>query len=162
MIETTDIYRSIKKLLEANFSTVPVQTKDIKTPNPPCFYIKYITGKSIQTAAELENTEYSFEIIYFAKEESLLELLEAETKLKEILKKPLCIELADENTTAKQKQFQEIDSYSITLNEQDYVLSCIISLSIDQTTGTGCDTGTDFDNKFDEYNNEEFMEEVEI
>lgn len=162
MIETTDIYRSIKRLLETSFPDILIQTKDIKTPAPPCFYIKYITGKTTQSASEIEIANCSFEIVYFAYEESLLELLEVETKLKEILKKPLHIELTDEIASEKQNQFQEINDLSITLNEQDYVLSCVISIEIEQTTGAGCDTGTDFINRFDEYNNDEFMEDLEI
>ena len=162
MIETTDIYRSIRNLLKENFPNITIQEKDKKTPNSPCFYIKYITGKTTQDASEIENTDCSFEIIYFAENEELLELLEIETKLNEILKKPSHIELTNTNESEKQNQYQEINVYSIALNEQDYVLSCIVSLEITQTTGAGCDIGTDFSNRFDEYDNEELMEEVEI
>ncbi|MCX4275818.1 MAG: hypothetical protein OSJ27_08590 [Candidatus Gastranaerophilales bacterium] len=162
MIETTDIYRSIRNLLEANFTNISVQIKDKKTPQPPCFYIKYVTGKTTQTATEFENTYYSFEIAYFAEKEELLELLEIEEKLKEILRKPLKIVLTSEDELKEQNQYQEIDDVSITLNEQDYVLSCVISLSVNQTTRKRSDEGTDFDNRFDEYDNEEFMEEIEI
>ena len=88
--------------------------------------------------------------------------MEIEEKLKEILRKPLKIVLTSEDELKEQNQYQEIDDVSITLNEQDYVLSCVISLSVNQTTRKRSDEGTDFDNRFDEYDNEEFMEEIEI
>jgi len=51
MIETSDIYKSIKTVLENNFEET-IQEKDIKTPVPPCFYIKYINSVNTQSATE--------------------------------------------------------------------------------------------------------------
>ena len=120
MIETTDIYRSIRNLLKENFPNITIQEKDKKTPNSPCFYIKYITGKTTQDASEIENTDCSFEIIYFAENEELLELLEIETKLKEILKKPLHIELTNTNESEKQNQYQGKEKNNVVYEEELY------------------------------------------
>lgn len=160
MIETTDIYRSIRERLEETFENIPVQTKDLKTPKPPCFYIKYVTGSGTQTAEEFCREDCSFDVIYFADEEKLLDLLNVKKKLGLIFKKPLKIKISDKSET--KFQYQEIDSVSIYLNEEDYVLNCTLSMAVNQRFeygeygeygGTG--------NRFDEYENTENLEEIE-
>ena len=92
-IETTDIYRSLRLLLEKKFQDIKVQIKDVKNPHPPCFYIKYISGTNTQTATEFDNNTCSFDIIYFSEQEKLQDLLSIERELKKIFKYPLKIEL---------------------------------------------------------------------
>jgi hypothetical protein len=159
MIETTDIYRTLKELLETNFD-ITVQIKDKKTPVPPCFYIEFVAEKESQTATEFNNNQCSFDLVYFSKEETLLDLLTVKKKLQKLLKKPLKITLLDDNKTV---QYQEIDDVEYNLNEEDYVLNCIISLNINQSTGsTPSYKGVDYDNRYDEFESDEVMEELEI
>ncbi len=151
-IETSDIYRAIRRTLERYFPEIKVQIKDIKNPAPPCFYIKFIGNTTIQTALEFENNTCSFDIIYFSNIETLQDLLSVEKTLKSIFKKPLKVELLNGIT-----QYQEIDSISINTNENDYILNCTISLSIDQL----CNDDEN-ENRYDEYENDEMLEELDI
>lgn len=151
MIEVTDIYRSIKELLEKTFEDIPVQIKDLKVPKPPCFYIKYVTGAGLQTAEEYKQDECSFDIIYFAKNEKLLDLLKIQKTLNLIFHKPLKIKLT--SGTESKIQYQEIDNITTNLNEKDYVLNCTISMTVEQKL--------DLENRFDEYDNDEIMDEME-
>ena len=170
MIEITDIYRSINKLLIKNFENIPVQIKDLKVPNPPCFYIKFITETTSQTAQDYQQNNCSFDVIYFASDENLLELLEIKEKLEHIFKKPLQIELTNNSETII--QYQEINNIDVSLNEEDYVLNCTISMAIEQRledekeifeikdkNGNIISTGSK--NRFGEYENEETMDEIE-
>lgn len=158
-IETTDIYRSLRLLLEKKFQDIKVQIKDVKNPHPPCLYIKFISGTNTQTATEYENNTCSFDIIYFSEQEKLQDLLSIEKELKKIFKYPLKIELMDKEKTTC---YQEIDSISTNLNEDDYILNCTISLSVDQVNTEADPNSTDFENRYGEYDNEEFMEELEL
>lgn len=158
-IETTDIYRSLRLLLENKFPNIKVQIKDIKNPNPPCFYIKFIGGTTTQTATEFENNDCSFDIIYFSDVGTLQDLLLIEKTLKKIFKNPLKIELTDEEKTVC---YQETDSISTNLNEDDYILNCTVSFSVDQLNTETDINSTDFENRYGEYDNEELMEELEL
>lgn len=157
-IEMTDIYRSIRLLLEQKFPNITIQKKDIKNPVPPCFYIKFISGTTIQSAIEFETNNCSFDVIYFSNDETLQDLLTIEKELKAIFKKPLKIELLDEETIC----YQEIDSISTNLNEDDYILNCTLSFSIEQFNADAEQNSTDFENRYDEYDNEETLEELDI
>lgn len=160
MIETTDIYRTLKELLESNFD-IKVQIKDKKTPVPPCFYIEFVTEKQTQTATEFESNKCSFDLVYFSKDETLLDLLIVKKKLGKLLGKPLKITLLDDDKTV---QYQEIDDVECNLNEEDYVLNAVITLDINQSTGsTPSYKGVDYDNRHDdEVESDELMEELEI
>ena len=65
-IESVDIIRTLRQLLADNFSDKKVMLKDIKTAEPSCFYIRYITGKENQTATEYFTDKSSYEIVYFS------------------------------------------------------------------------------------------------
>lgn len=151
MIEITDIYRSIRELLESNFMDIPVQLKDFKVPKPPCFYIKYISGTGKQTAEEYKEDNISIDIIYFAKNEKLLDLLKIQKELNVLFHKPLKIKLSDKSDSII--QYQEIEDITMNLNEEDYVLNCTITLNIEQRL--------DLKNRYDEYDNEDLMDELE-
>ncbi len=167
MIETADIYRSIRAVLEKEFPDILIQTKDIKTPVPPCFYVRFVTGVEQQTATEFVSEDCSFEVVYFAQYEALSELIEMKRRLRKVFNKPLKIELSETDATtgevlASGVQYQEIDSVTFSLNEEDYVLNCTLSLVLNQGLNAGANGGTDVLNRYDEYDNEEYMEEIEL
>lgn len=60
------------------------------------------------------------------------------------------------------KQYQEIDSIQFNLNEDDYDLHCMLSMTIDQSDRTEAQAGGTFDNRYDEYDNNEFMKDLEL
>lgn len=159
MIDTIDIYRALKKKIEANF-TAPVFIKDEKMPEPPCFYIKYVAGTHTQTAEVCEREQCTFDIIYFAENENLLDLLQKKKELKRMFMKPLPVTLRI--TDIEFKQYQEIDSIQFNLNEDDYDLHCMLSMTIDQSDRTEAQAGGTFDNRYDEYDNNEFMKDLEL
>ena len=154
MIETSDIYRSLRQLVENSFEH-KVQIKDLKNPKPPCFYVKYIDCNSRQTGTEFFNDSYVFDVIYFSQKETLQDLIKIEKTLKKIFSKPLKIELTDENgnTTV---QYQEIENISTNFNEDDYILNCTLDISLDQQNKE------DTENRYGEYDNDELMEDLEI
>lgn len=166
MIETEDIYRSIKLLLEENFTEIPVQIKDIKFPAPPCFYIKFISSSVSQSALEYEKETLSFDVIYFSKDETLLDLLEKKSALKKLFSKPLKIDLSDTTKLQDVTQWQEIDDITTSLNEEDYVLTCTLNINLNQYQGSQEQSentsDTDFIDRYDEFKNEETIEEIEI
>ncbi len=151
MIEITDIYHSIKELLESNFDNIPVQLKELKTPKPPCFYIKFNSSTEKQIAQEYKEDNISIDIIYFSQNEELNDLLRIQKELNRLFHKPLKIKLSNELKT--EIQYQEIEKIATSLNEQDYVLNCTITLNVKQRL--------DLDNRFDEYDNENLMDELE-
>lgn len=157
MIETSDIYRAINELLETEFPEIPVQDKDIKTPHPPCFYTQYIASTTTQTAVEYENTNCSFNIVYFSNVLNIEDLINIEKKLKKIFKQPLKISFTDD----RHAQYQEIENVTITPDEDNYTLNCVINLSIDQLNSEE-DGVTDFTDRYDEFDNDELIEELEI
>lgn len=128
MLTSIDFYRAIRKTLEAKFSDIPVQIKDIKNPKPPCFYIKFVNSVSDQTAMEFESTSMSFDVIYFSESDNLLDLLTIQSGLEKLFQNPLIVtEFDNENIN-----FVEINSVSTTLNEDDYIVNCTIDLEITQ------------------------------
>lgn len=160
-IETSDIYKALRLLLEKNFNNIDVQIKDKKNPKPPCFYVQYVDNTNTQTAAEYTNDSYVFAIIYFSQKETLQDLFFIEKNLKKILKNPLGIELIADDKT-KKIQYQEIDSISINLNEDDYILNCTINISLDQLNTSDNLGITDFENRYNEFENDDLLEELEI
>ncbi len=149
-IETADLYRAIKRLIENNFENIPVQTKDKKNPNPPCFYIDYVSRVDTQTATEFENNSILFDVVYFSEEETLRDLIRKEKVLRNIFRKPLKVEITltennDEFTVCK---WQEIDSLTFTFNEDDYILNCSLEISVNQS--------------IEETDDSEYMDELEL
>ncbi len=160
MITVIDLYRNIKSTLEKTFPDIPVQIKDIKTPIPPCFYIKVIGETSTLTAVEFENDTISFDVIYFAKDDELLEVLEIQKQLKTLFTKPLRITKFNQEDIT----FVEIDNIAFNLNEDDYVLNCTLDIELIQ------EIKTDLHDRYelpDDYkgipqDSKELMEELEI
>lgn len=128
MITVIDLYRNIKSTLERTFPTIPVQIKDIKNPRMPCFYIKVISESSTLTAVEFESDSISFDVIYFAKDDELLELLEIQNQLKTLFTKPLQVTKFNQEDII----FIEIDNIAFNLNEDDYVLNCTLDIELIQ------------------------------
>lgn len=125
-IGTIEIYAAFRALLEANFSEILTQIKDIKNPKPPCFYIQY-TGKSTnQRAQSYKNELYAWNILYFAGENELLELLEIEEQLERLLEKPLKCEKDGEIL------FVELGQLDFSRNEDDYILTCGVNIDLTQ------------------------------
>lgn len=153
MIEIADIYRSIKTRLEDN-SEIPIQIKDIKTPAPPCYYIKYINGKNTTTATDYVENNVSFDVIYFSAEETLADLMEQEQLLKQIFSKPLKIEYQESVI------YQEIDNITTSFNEDDYILNCKLEFNINQCVTDS--ESVDIINRYDEFENDEYIDELEI
>ncbi len=162
MIETDDIYRAINSRLELAFPDIPVMAKDMKTPEPPCFYIKFVTGSTSQSAIEYENENLAFNVLYFSQSNTLSDLVVVSKQLKQIFKKPLKIEMADTGIT----QWQEINGINESFNEEDYVLSCTLDINLIQCQQyydkTSNFRDTNFIDRYDEYDNDELIEEIEI
>lgn len=127
-INTINIYNAINEKLTALFPTKTVQIKDIKNITRPCFYVRFITDSS-RKQGKIEHSEQSFEIIYFAEENKLLELLEVKEKLKDFLTNPFAVE---------NKEVEPID-LTITINEDDYYLQASFDFEIEQLTETATD-----------------------
>lgn len=150
MIDSMDIYRALKETLEKQFNKkIKVQTKDIKNPRPPCFYIKPGNDNNSQTASDFETTDYLYFIIYISKTETLEDLLTVKEGLKKAFKKPLKVVSYDD---PEDVMYVEIDSVDITINEEDYFLNTSLSMQIIQPLGV---------DRFDS-TNDELMENMEM
>ena len=160
MFSTIELYKAIRERLTESFPNVLIQQKDIKNITRPSFYIQYV-GKNIdKQAQEYFEDRISFNIIYFAQNESLLELLEVEETFIMAFNTPL--------TVADDTNIVEVEKESIqsNLNEEDYYLNLTIDFALMQReikAETGDDMeyiGVEIDNennqKFDEY-----MEDIE-
>lgn len=126
MISTIELYKAIRKHLESMFPDVKVQQKDIKNIERPSFYIQYV-GKNVSTLAQnLYEDRISFNIIYFAKKDELLELLEIEETFIRSFNTPLSI--------PDDKYIIEVEKNSIqsNLNEEDYYLNFVVDFVLSQ------------------------------
>lgn len=150
MITTSDIYRAIHTRLETAFEDENIQIKDFKNPVPPCFYIQYVTSKDADVTSDAKQTVTSFNIVYFSEEQSLSDLTEIETRLKAAFKKPLYV--TDENDVFM--KWLEIDNKTSTPNETDYILTYTLDFDFLQDTEN--------DNPYDEYENDETMNELTV
>ena len=128
MLTPIDFYRGIKSKLETYFPNILVQTKDIKTPLAPCFYIQFVSLNSNQIAVGYKTDLINFNVIYFAKNESLLELLEMQNKLEILFEEPLELIKQDD----KKVYYQEIQSQNCNLNEDDYILTLSLDFEVEQ------------------------------
>lgn len=149
MIDTMDIYRALKETLTENFEDIPVQTKDIKNPAPPCFYIRLAADNTAQTADFFETSTYSFAVIYFSQEETILDLLTIKEQLKTLFQKPLAVSAYDDE---EEINYVEINNVSADINEDDYILTCMLEIEHTQTLAA---------ERF-ESENEEYIESVNL
>ena len=127
-ITTIKIYRALRTLLESYFPDKTVQIKDKKNIVRPSFYLKFINEERTKTAPLIEEITNTFELVYFAEENELLELLQTKNSLNE---------LADENlaiaTNGQKTKYVGIASIESSLNEDEYYLQSTISITFAQT-----------------------------
>lgn len=126
MISTIEIYRAIRERLESEFPNILVQQKDIKNITRPSFYIQYVGKAFDRQAQEYWEDRISFNIIYFAQKEELLELLEIEETFTRSFKTPFLIE---DNT--KVIELKE-DGLTTNINEEDYYLNMTVDFVLMQ------------------------------
>ena len=150
-IESVDIIRTLRQLLTDNFSDKKVMLKDIKTAEPSCFYIRYVTGKENQTATEYFTDKSSYEIVYFSEEESDTELNLIKDKLKKLFRKPLKVYIWDEENEVATSTFRliNVNNVSINQNENDYFISCLIDLELTETDEANSSASLDDDTDSD-------------
>ena len=129
MIDSMDIYRALKDTLEAQFNNIEVQTKDIKNPRPPCFYIKPVADNNSQTAADFETTDYIFSIVYISGTETLEDLLTVKEGIKRSFLNPLAVTSFDDNEDI---YYVEINNLDINLNEDEYFFTASLSMQVTQ------------------------------
>jgi hypothetical protein len=168
MFSTIELYRAIRERLTESFPNVLIQQKDIKNITRPAFYIQYV-GKNIdKQAQEYFEDRILFNIIYYAQNESLLELLEVEETFTMAFNTPLTV--ADDTNVVE----VEKESIQSNLNEEDYYLNLTIDFVLMQReikAETGDDMeyiGVEIDNEKgqkidegDEEQNVEYMEDIE-
>lgn len=126
MISTIELYEAIRERLESTFPNITVQQKDIKNIMRPSLYIQYV-GKNLEkTAKEYFSDKISFNIIYFSKEEQILELLEVEEAITKAFNAPLIIR--DDKSIVE----VEKDALQSNLNEEDYFLNATMDFTLTQ------------------------------
>lgn len=138
MISTIEIYKAIREQLESLFPNTIIQQKDIKNIIRPSFYIQYIGKNFTKQAQTIFEDRISFNIIYFAKKEELLELLEVEETITRAFNAPLIV--PDDKYIVK----VEKDSIQSNLNEEDYYINLTIDFVLSQTM-TEEETGEDME-----------------
>lgn len=154
MFSTIELYRAIRERLEETFPNILVQQKDIKNITRPSFYIQYVGKNFDKQAQEFFEDRISFNIIYFAENESLLELLEVEETFTMAFNAPLLV--ADDTNIVR----VEKDALQSNLNEDDYYLNLTVDFVLTQRqiiTETGQDmqyVGIQIDNE----NNQQLTE----
>lgn len=128
MLAEIDIYKSIKQTLETEFPEIKVQINDIKNPQPPCFYIKFVNSKFVQSAKEFETATISFDVNYFSKEQTLQDLLSVQNKLRRLFQSPLKVTKEESPNI----YFVEINETVTSINEEKYILICTIEIELVQ------------------------------
>lgn len=138
MISTIEIYKAIREQLESLFPNIIIQQKDIKNIIRPSFYIQYIGKNFTKQAQTIFEDRISFNIIYFAEKEELLELLEVEETITRAFNTPLIV--PDDKYIVK----VEKDSIQSNLNEEDYYINLTVDFVLSQTM-TEEETGEDME-----------------
>lgn len=138
MISTIEIYKAIREQLESLFPNTIIQQKDIKNIIRPSFYIQYIGKNFTKQAQTIFEDRISFNIIYFAEKEELLELLEVEETITRAFNAPLIV--PDDKYIVK----VEKDSIQSNLNEEDYYINLTVDFVLSQTM-TEEETGEDME-----------------
>ena len=138
MISTIEIYKAIREQLESLFPNTIIQQKDIKNIIRPSFYIQYIGKNFTKQAQTIFEDRISFNIIYFAEKEELLELLEVEETITRAFNAPLIV--PDDKYIVK----VEKDSIQSNLNEEDYDIKLTVDFVLSQTM-TEEETGEDME-----------------
>ncbi len=115
---TTKEYKALRDKLTALFPQKTIQIKDIKNITKPSFYLRYVTGRKAGNV--IRETVESFEVIYFAEDFKLLELLQIKEILESLLDEPIPCE----------NKFIEISEMTINLNEDEYYLQASFDIEI--------------------------------
>lgn len=153
MITTQNIYRAIKQRLNSDFSDITNQIKDLKNPARPCFYVEFVESHDRIVANDTIQTTCSFNIVYYSDKKTLLDLTKVEKDLHKSLKKPLKVGYqAGVNET--KYRFLDILDVECEPDEYEYILECAIGFDFMQDNET--------ENPYDEYQNNELMEELDI
>lgn len=153
MITTQNIYTAIKRRLGMDFPNIANQIKDLKNPDKPCFYIEYVESHDRVVANGTTQTTCSFNIVYYSQAKTLLDLTAVEKALRKSLKKPLKVSYQTESGENSVK-FLDILDAEFEPDEYEYVLECSIGFDFMQNT--------EVQNPYDEYENSEVMEELDI
>ena len=179
MITTQNIYKALKQRLSENFPDITNSVKDVKNPQRPCLYVEVVESHDREVANDTIETNCSFNIVYYSAQQTLLDLTEIEKRLRLSLKKPLKVftvfnepENIDEIESATVEQmlgetinkfadsdeqtfrFLEIKDVETTLDEYDYILECSLGFEFLH--------GANIGNPYDEYDNYEIMDELDI
>jgi len=117
---TTKLYKALRDKLTALFPNKTVQIKDVKNIVKPSFYLRYVTG--VKSGRVLKENTESFEVIYFAEDFKLLELLQIKETLESLLDVPIPCE----------NKFIEISEMTINLNEDEYYLQASFDIEISE------------------------------
>lgn len=161
MFSTIELYSAIRGRLETAFPNILVQQKDIKNITRPSFYIQYVGKNFEKIAQDYSEDRISFNIIYFAQNESLLELLEVEETFTNAFNTPLTV--ADDTNIVE----VEKDSIQSNLNEDDYYINLTIDFALTQKE-IKVETGDDMEYigvEIDNENNQiltEYMDDIEV
>jgi len=126
MIDTIKIYKGLRASLEGKFPNDTVQIKDIKNITRPSYYLRFVSENRTKTAPKIEQITNVFEIIYFAEENKLLELLQAKNGLNELSDKKISV------TDGQKTKFALISDVESSLNEEEYYLQTTITIEFAQ------------------------------
>jgi hypothetical protein len=139
-----DVIKALTLILNAKYPVSKVSNKEIKSPERPCFKIKFITGKKNRIAESYNQKTVSLDIIYFAESryDGYLDLLDKQDELESLFDNPLKV-------SDKYIDIQEVET---NVNEDDYILNTLIT--IDRAEFTDIESVDD--------NNQELMEHLEV
>ena len=129
MITTANINKAIVETLRANFSEVTI-VKDLKNPKEPCFYVEYISSNDSIAANNTLSSRYVFNIIYYSKERTLIDLVQIESRLKDIFAYPLRVQYTEHSVNGV--QYLNLSSMDSEVDETDYYLEFEIEYNFNQ------------------------------
>ena len=159
MITTANIYKAIRERLEDNFVEEIVQVKDLKNPVEPCFLIEYIGSNDSISANDTLAANYTFNIVYFSKDKTLIDLLRIESRLKNIFKNPIKVEYSENSVT--KNQFLDISDIDVDIDEDDYILEFELNYRFNQNLYVNRDMSPAEDYyETGEYDNDNLMEDL--
>jgi hypothetical protein len=137
MIDEADILSSLKTRIEKFLPNIAIKNQDCKSFQRPVFWLNTVSTVDTQSSTSYELNSFSFEIVYFSStyNKGYLELLDTKTILKAILTKPLKIIETwtdSESKSCERISFVDIETSSISLNTEDYTLTYVINIKVEQ------------------------------
>lgn len=148
MITTQNIYKAIKTRLTTLIPSINCQIKDIKNISAPCLYIEPVQSSLNLVADNTYKSIEIFNVVYFSKAETLLDLTVVEKQLIQAFIKPLKVIYGN-----SQQKFLTPE-ISTDIDENEYVFSLVLNFDFLQES--------DDENPYDEYINELDMEELNV